>query len=65
MDRERAFLLMRMGANATWLMSRDEAQPLYTVFYFDTRAVSRVYEMGFSDQTWTMWRESEPFSQRF
>ncbi len=56
---------MRMGANATWLMSRDEAQPLYTVFYFDTRAVSRVYEMGFSDQTWTMWRESEPFSQRF
>src|SRR2546430_16695897 len=60
-----AFLLMHMGADALWLMSRDEAQPLYKVFYFDARAVSRVYEMSFTDQMWTMWRESERFSQRF
>jgi hypothetical protein len=64
-----AFLLMRMGmgmgADALWLMGRDEAQPLYKVFYFDARAVSRVYEMSFADQQWTMWRDSERFSQRF
>lgn len=60
-----AFLVMRMGVDALWLISRDEAQPLYTVFYFDARAVSRVYTMSFSDKTWTMWRDSEQFSQRF
>lgn len=66
-----AFLLMRMGpvahvpADALWLMSRDEAQPLYTVFYVDARAVSRVYTMSVADQVWTMWRDSERFSQRF
>lgn len=60
-----AFLLMRMGTDATWLMSRDEDQPSYTVLYFDARAVSRVYAMTFSRKVWTMWRESEHFSQRF
>ena len=60
-----AFLLMRMGADALWLISRDEVQPLYTVLYFDTRAVSRVYAMRFADKTWTMWRDSAQFSQRF
>jgi hypothetical protein len=60
-----AFLLMRMGSDALWLISRDEAQPLYTVLYFDARAVSRVYAMRFADQVWTMWRDSEQLSQRF
>ncbi|HWE64215.1 MAG TPA: hypothetical protein VHB98_21090, partial [Chloroflexota bacterium] len=36
-----AFLLMRMG-DALWLISRDDAQPRYTVFYYDARTVSRV-----------------------
>jgi hypothetical protein len=60
-----AFLLMRMGTNALWLISRDDAQPLYTVFYFDARSVSRVYTMDYSNRVWTMWRDSEQFSQRF
>lgn len=60
-----AFLLLRMGADALWLIGRDEAQPLYTVLYCDARAVSRVYAMRFADQVWTMWRDSEQFSQRF
>jgi hypothetical protein len=60
-----AFLLMRMRADALWLISRDMAQPVYTVFYFDARAVSRVYAMRYADKLWTMWRDSEEFSQRF
>jgi hypothetical protein len=60
-----AFLMLRMGENALWLIGRDEAQPLYTVLYFDARAVSRVYAMSLSDDTWTMWRDSAQFSQRF
>src|SRR5690349_20249330 len=45
-----AFLLMRMGDKAPrppaalWLVSRDESTPDYTVLYYDSRSVSRVYE---------------------
>ncbi len=60
-----AFLVQRLGTDALWLISRDEEQPLYKAFYYDARAVSRVYEMSFADQVWTMWRDSAQFSQRF
>jgi hypothetical protein len=49
-----AFLVMYMGIkpsgtpDAIWLISRDESTPNYKVFYYDSRKVSRVYEMSFS-----------------
>jgi hypothetical protein len=60
-----AFLCMRMGSNALWLISRDEAEADYKVFYYDARKVSRIYEMTFSDRVWKMWRNSPTFSQRY
>ena len=66
-----AFLIMYMGnkppntPDAIWLISRDEAIRNYTVLYYDTRKVSRIYEMSFSDGIWKMWRNSPGFSQRF
>jgi hypothetical protein len=66
-----AFLVMYMGnkppsiPDAIWLISRDESTSNYTVLYYDTRKVSRVYEMSFSDGIWKMWRNSPDFSQRF
>jgi hypothetical protein len=60
-----AFLRMRMGDNALWLISRDDSQPDYRVFYYDARRVSRIYEMSFSEQRWKMWRNSANFSQRY
>lgn len=33
--------------------------------YFDERGVHRVYEMSFADGVWKMWREGEPFDQRW
>jgi hypothetical protein len=33
--------------------------------YFDSRGVHRVYEMGLAGGVWKLWREGEPFSQRF
>jgi hypothetical protein len=60
-----AFLCMRMGSNALWLISRDDAVPDYKVFYYDARKVSRIYEMSFSDRVWKMWRNSPTFSQRY
>ncbi|HEY7357032.1 MAG TPA: hypothetical protein VH590_11220 [Ktedonobacterales bacterium] len=60
-----AFLCMRMGGNATWLISRDDSRPGYSVFYYDARSVSRIYEMSFSEQVWKMWRNAPGFSQRY
>ena len=66
-----AFLVMHMGnkppstPDAIWLISRDDSTPHYTVLYYDSRKVSRVYEMSFSDDIWKMWRNSQGFSQLF
>ena len=66
-----AFLVMYMGdkspdtPDAIWLISRDESTPNYIVLYYDTRKVSRLYEMSFSNGTWKMWRNSLGFSQAF
>ena len=35
------------------------------MLYFDSRGVSRVYQMSLSDGVWKMWREAPGFSQRF
>jgi hypothetical protein len=43
----------------------DDASETYAVHYFDSRGISRRYEMSLSDGVWTMWRESPGFSQRF
>ena len=60
-----AFLMMRMGDDATWLISRDNSSRDYKVFYYDSRKVSRIYEMSFSEAIWKMWRNSPNFSQRY
>lgn len=66
-----AFLIMYMGnkppgtPDAMWLIGRDESTSNCTVLYYDTRRVSRVYEMSFSDGVWKIWRNSPGFSQRF
>jgi hypothetical protein len=66
-----ALLVLRMGgeppgpANALWLIGRDSSRPEYTVLYYDTRGVSRIYAMTFADGVWQLWRDAPGFSQRF
>jgi hypothetical protein len=64
-----AFLAMYQGdkgtPQATWLIGRDEFTDSYKVLYFDSRGVSRIYEMSFKKGEWKMWRNSPGFSQRF
>ena len=43
----------------------DGANGTYIVLYSDERNVCRIYEMSIDDQEWKLWREGEPFSQRF
>ena len=33
--------------------------------YSDERGVCRVFDMGIGDGRWRLWREGEPFAQRF
>ena len=43
----------------------DGAKGTYFQLYSDERGVCRVYEMSITDKEWMLWREGEPFSQRF
>jgi hypothetical protein len=47
------------------IIGRDEAAETYSMLYYDTRAVSRIYRMTFSGGIWTLWRDFPGFSQRF
>jgi hypothetical protein len=51
--------------SATLLISRDDAADIYTVFHYDSRAVSRVYQMNLQDNVWKIWRQAPGFHQRF
>ncbi|MFI0369462.1 hypothetical protein ACH35V_16410 [Actinomadura sp. 1N219] len=50
---------------ATQLVSRDDSSDVYTVLYYDSRGVSRVYQMTFDNGLWKMWRDAPSFDQRF
>jgi hypothetical protein len=50
---------------ATWIIGRDDSSETYTILYYDSRGVSRVYQMSFSDGVWKLWREAPDFWQRF
>jgi hypothetical protein len=38
---------------------------IYTVLHYDSRGVSRVYQMSFGERVWKIWRQAPGFSQRF
>ena len=43
----------------------DGAKGTYFQLYSDERDVCRIYEMSIDDREWKLWRQGEPFSQRF
>jgi hypothetical protein len=51
--------------SATLIISRDESAEIYTVLHYDSRGVSRVYQMSFRADAWKIWREAPGFWQRF
>lgn len=66
-----AFLVMHSDIERTYFPSvitvigRDDSAETYCMLYFDSRGVSRTYEMSISNGVWEMWRQSPGFSQRF
>jgi hypothetical protein len=43
----------------------DAANGTYYQLYSDDRGVCRVYRMSIDGSEWKLWREGEPFAQRF
>jgi hypothetical protein len=51
--------------DSTSIIGCDAANGTYFQLYSDERGVCRVYEMAIDDREWTLWRQGEPFAQRF
>src|SRR5207302_9632348 len=66
-----AHLIQRSSAdlpqapNTISIMGCDAANGTYYQLYSDDRGVCRVYGMSIDDHEWRLWREGEPFAQRF
>jgi hypothetical protein len=51
--------------NGVSIIGCDGAAGTYFQLYSDDRGVCRVYEMSIGDGEWRLWRDGEPFAQRF
>lgn len=51
--------------SATLIIGRDDSSENYAIFHYDSRGVSRVYQMSFDSNIWKIWRAAPGFSQRF
>ncbi|HEX5504796.1 MAG TPA: hypothetical protein VFW96_19420 [Thermomicrobiales bacterium] len=68
---EDSFLLQRTAPgnpdfpSSVAVIGGDDTTGRYTMQYFDSRGVARIYEMSLDPDTWRLWRQAPGFSQRF
>jgi hypothetical protein len=62
---QRTTIELPEAPNSLSIMGCDAANGTYFQLYSDDRAVCRVYEMSIGDGEWKLWRQGEPFAQRF
>ena len=62
---ERTTIEMPEAPDSIAIMGCDAANGTYHQLYSDDRGVCRIYEMSIGDGEWKLWREGEPFNQRF
>jgi hypothetical protein len=62
---ERSTVEMPEAPDGVSIIGCDAANGTYMQLYSDDRGVCRVYEMSIGDGVWKVWRDGEPFSQRF
>lgn len=66
-----AFLLQRSEIpnsffpTATAVIGPDADAGTFAMLYFDSRGVSRIYQMSLTGREWRLWRDDPDFSQRF
>jgi hypothetical protein len=47
------------------IIGSDNVLDTYTMLYYDSRGVTRLYAMSLSDGAWKLWRDDPSFAQRF
>ena len=62
---ERATVEMPEAPDTVCVIGADAANGTYHQLYTDSRNVCRTYEMSIGGGEWKIWREGEPFDQRF
>jgi hypothetical protein len=62
---ERSTVEMPEAPDGVCVIGCDAAKGTYYQLYTDDRNVCRVYEMSIGNGEWKLWREGEPFNQRF
>lgn len=62
---ERWRIDMPEAPNGTAVIGCDGKSDAYYQLYTDDRDVQRIYAMSLTDSAWKLWRDGEPFSQRF
>ena len=63
--RERWHVDMPEAPDGTAVIGCDGKNDTYFQLYTDERDVQRIYRMSLADGIWKLWRDGEPFSQRF
>jgi hypothetical protein len=62
---QRTTIELPEAPNSLSIIGSDAGNGTYFQLYSDDRGVCRVYEMSIGDGEWKLWREGEPFDQRF
>jgi hypothetical protein len=62
---ERSTVEMPEAPSGICVLGCDAASGSYYQLYTDDRNVCRVYQMSLEGREWKLWRDGEPFSQRF
>jgi hypothetical protein len=62
---QRTMVDMPEAPDGISIIGCDAANSTYYQLYSDDRGVCRVYEMSIGNGEWQLWREGEPFPQRF
>jgi hypothetical protein len=47
------------------IIGADDSNEAYSMLYFDSRGVARIYQMSLGDGTLKFWRETPGFNQRY
>jgi hypothetical protein len=63
--RERSEVPNTAFPRAIAIIGPDDSAETYSMLYFDSRGVSRIYQMSLNGETWKLWRDFPGFSQRF
>jgi hypothetical protein len=68
---EDGFLVQHTGAetadfpSSVTVISGDDTTGAYCQLHYDSRGVSRIYQMSLQDDAWKLWRDAPGWSQRF